>query len=1474
MAKSKKALKALKRRKEAKKRSRVVQERQDYREGGRVKANTGGLENLSATDFWKRGNKLWVKNKLVTPNDANYQGYIDRYNQVEAKRVADQQERQRVAAQQEQQRQQAAAATKPTTTTAQQLGGTQSSNQGQQDAVIENTQQLDTQQSTEEAEAEQQRQQALEAQQQAQQEVQQEGEFRTTTATADLATTDAGEGILSKVDDRVADTAQAQAAQAQTAQAQMADASTTTVTYEDFDTVDSRFANTPFDFSGLDVPEDSRTITPRINAGDGSPSYRVAIPWAAMTQEQRDSLLAIADEYPNELERAKAAYNYLKQEFGLRSRQKETTADSPFNFTMDVPEGTTFKNITINDGFGNQVVAIPWGALSEQQRRRIKAFDTQYPGEEEASLKARAVYNLLKSTYGLLSDKQVDDGRDDDGRGDDGRGEEDFDDLAGDTGDTDDRSDETDEEIENPYVEKREIKGLAKSQIENATGAFKDHVEKWGLRGGYTNTFGLFDKQETKLYWRNFRGWEQQNPEPDRFVNAQGQPTNQSVDTLGTGAVGTSATSGNRINPKWNQWNTKRLFAHNDIVSNIIKLPRYGGVEGGEDSRYGQIKPVKTEQFGKGTTVPYKIPGLEADDVDKADVATVIDPETGEPSEDTEADTFEIDREAVAEVEDADQVTATDISAVGGTADQILKTKASELGVTAPTVEAYTSSSANYFLKYPEAKKAVEEGQYTDFLDFHEKVGKGKGYDTEFEPTEFAAGEISRLGEAFRATLTETQAATRDTEAEQEALADTPVFTQDTRSMVDPVTGETVQLAATADAEKQQRKAITDEEAAQGTEAIIAGSVGYEAAQRRQVKGEAAKGAAKSLLQQVGEIPGDISEAILDDPAVVTAQVDTQPVEVQAAIAALPQEALVSAQLENLLAGIDEGKTPLWARPAVQLVESNLAARGLSVSTVGRDALFNAIIQSAIPLAQSNATALQQRAAQNLSNEQQANLQQASQEMQLRLTNLANRQSAESQSAQLAQQINLTQGQFTQQARLTESEQFQQARMASLQNEQQAAMVNLGNDQQMEMANLQVEAERLGANQNALNQERLAEMQVAANFLEKNAAFKQQMELANISNEQQMRLAFLSAKNQAESENLSAAQQTELANLNKRLEVNKRNAELAQQMGLAQLNVDQQRAMQNAATVANIDMTKFNAAQQTELANSKFMQTATLQDLNNRQQAIMQDATTLASMDLAAADARTKVSIENARNFLAMDMANLTNEQQAYMLDSQQRQQRLLSDVSIQNAARQFNATSDLQTQQYTTSLAAQLQQFNVQQANAMKQFNASEANRIAAIEAGNDLAAQQFNAQIQTQIRQFNSQQDLQIEQFNTANAQAVEQSNVEWRRKANLADTAAINAANQQQAAFQFDLNKTALSQAWQSLRDQANFDFTEFQSDKERKISAINALLGNEAFMTEDKYNTQRNRLLYLMDQFGNSLESTRDVDVLEIPADLTA
>ena len=973
-----------------------------------------------------------------------------------------------------------------------------------------------------------------------------------------------------------------------------------------------------------------------------------------------------------------------------------------------------------------------------------------------------------------------------------------------------------------------------------------------------------FTPQENELFSLNMDKWNAANPRPEPFRFSFNEATQSRSDPI--------------VTSEYLAWRAEKAAFHNNVVKNILKLNRVQDTEGNIT-----ILPVSGTEFRGETVAPYKIPAMGAAPVSDIPIERVVDQQTGTTR--TRADAFEIDRferdaqgniqfdEAgnpiralrdVAPISDDDKVGVPDIDA--DTVEESerrltdpakVKTNAELLGVDQKAIRGFLAAESNYFNKYPEVRDAIRRGEATDIFDYQRRIGEGKGYTLDFEPTEYAAGTVERLAEASEAELTRTRAAERDAQQEREALARQPEFIEDTRSQIDPVTGERVVLSATREAEKQSRQAILDETAAQGTEALIQGTVGYEAAERRELKGEAAKGDARSLLQEVGEIPPEISEAILENPAQVTAQVDTEPVEVQAAIAALPNEALVSVQLENLLAGIDEGVTPTWARPAVQLVESRLNARGLNVSTVGRDALFNAIIQTALPIAQSNAAALQQRANQNLSNEQQANLQQSSQEMQLRLNNLANRQASGSQSAQLAQQINLTQGQFTQQAQLTESEQAQQVRLQSLQNEQQAAMANLGNDQQIELANLQVESQRLGANQSAVNQERLAEMQVAANFLEKNAAFKQQMEVANLSSEQQMRLAFLTAKNQAEAQNLTAAQQTELANLSSRLEVNKISATLAQQMNLAQLNVDQQTAIRNAATVANIDLTKFSASQQIELSNSKFIQTSTLQDLNNRQQVILQDATALASMDLAEADALTKVSIENARNFLSLNMSNLNNEQQAYVLDSQQRQQRLLSDAGVQNAVRQFNSSSDLQTQQFVTSLAANLNQFNSQQVNALEQFNAAETNRVAAINAGNELQAEQFMAQIQTQIRQFNSQQDMQIEQFNTANTQAIEQSNVEWRRKANLADSAAQNAANQQQAAFQFDLDKTSLSQAWQTLRDQAAFDMTEYQNDKARKISAINAVLANEAFMTDAKYSAQRKTLLDSLEVFSDSI-----------------
>ena len=592
-----------------------------------------------------------------------------------------------------------------------------------------------------------------------------------------------------------------------------------------------------------------------------------------------------------------------------------------------------------------------------------------------------------------------------------------------------------------------------------------------------------------------------------------------------------------------------------------------------------------------------------------------------------------------------------------------------------------------------------------------------------------AQGDVSpqAIAQVEDAELTErAKAAERDTKAEEAAKAEAEDFVISGDAYVNKVTGEAANVEQAKAAEAKTREAITGEPAPEGEAAQIMSMYEYNQLQKRTIS----KDKAIKNLRAQGLKDSEIASRLADNPELVADEMDNLPEDIKTTLSGLPQEALVSVQMESLMAGMEDGEVPAWARPALAKVEANLAQRGMSASSVGRDALFNSIIQSALPLAQSNAQAIQ----------------------------------------------------------------------------------------------------------NATSQDK----QIAADFLSKNAAFQQQMDLANLSNDQQMRLANLSALNQASSENLNAAQQTELANLNNRMQTNLLQANIASSMGLAQLNVDQQRAVQNASMVANVDMTRFNAAQQVELANSKFMQSMVATKFSADQQAAMQNATALASMDMANLDKNTRLAAQNAQTFLQMDMANLSNEQQANVLTAQNRQQAMLSNQAAQNAAKQFSATSQQQADQFMANLGVQIEQYNSSAMAAREQFNATERNRMAAIEAGNELQAAQFNAQLSADVQKFNEQQDFQRDQWNAANAQAVEQSNVQWRRQANLADTAAQNAANQQNAQIAYNLTSQEQTQLWQQLRDEAAYIRQNYENEQQRKAQMIATAIGNEAAFTR-KENT---------------------------------
>ena len=591
-----------------------------------------------------------------------------------------------------------------------------------------------------------------------------------------------------------------------------------------------------------------------------------------------------------------------------------------------------------------------------------------------------------------------------------------------------------------------------------------------------------------------------------------------------------------------------------------------------------------------------------------------------------------------------------------------------------------------------------------------------------------AQGEVSEeaLAKVDDAELTErAEAAQRDKAAEEAAMADTVEYDISTGAYVNKVTGKVATVQETREAEAKTREAITGEPAPDGEAAEIMSMYEYNQLEKRTIS----KDKVVKNLKAQGLKDEEIAKRLADNPELVADEMENMPEDIKTTLSGLPQEALMSAQMESLMAGMEDGEIPTWARPALAKVEANLAKRGMTASSVGRDALFNSIIQSAMPIAQSNAQAIQ----------------------------------------------------------------------------------------------------------NATSQDK----QIAADFLAKNAGFQQQMNLANLSNDQQMRLANLTAQNQASSDNLNAAQQTELANLNTRMQTNLLQGKIAAEMNQAQLTVDQQRAVQNASMVANVDMAKFNAAQQVELTNSKFMQTMVATEFNAEQQAAMQNATAMASMDMANLDKTTKLAAQNAQAFLQMDMTNLSNEQQANVMKAQNQQQAMLSTQAAENAAKQFSAASQQQADQFMANLSVQVDQYNASASAARDQFNATEKNRMEAINAGNDLQAQQFSEQLNADVQKFNEQQDFQRDQWNASNAQAVEQSNVQWRRQANLANTAAQNTANQQNAQIAYNLTSQEQTQLWQQLRDEAAYIRQNFENEQQRKAQLLGTAIGNEKLAGKKSY-----------------------------------
>jgi hypothetical protein len=217
------------------------------------------------------------------------------------------------------------------------------------------------------------------------------------------------------------------------------------------------------------------------------------------------------------------------------------------------------------------------------------------------------------------------------------------------------------------------------------------------------------------------------------------------------------------------------------------------------------------------------------------------------------------------------------------------------------------------------------------------------------------------------------------------------------------------------------------------------------------------------------------------------------------------------------------------------------------------------------------------------------------------------------------------------------------------------------------------------------------------------------------------------------------------------------------------------------------------------IANSDAQKAATLQiqNLNNQQQTALANAATIATMDRQNLDNRMKAAQQNAQSFLQMNLQNVTQEQAAAITSYQSNVQSLFTDQAAENARLQFNATSQNQVNQFYDQLG----------------LTSAENN------ANRDVAIQKFNSEEQTAVNEFNANVENARQVFNANMQNIIDQSNLQWRRNINTANTNNDNLSAQRNAAVLLGLTTQAQNNLWQEYRDVAHQLYASYENDRQR-------------------------------------------------------
>ncbi len=297
------------------------------------------------------------------------------------------------------------------------------------------------------------------------------------------------------------------------------------------------------------------------------------------------------------------------------------------------------------------------------------------------------------------------------------------------------------------------------------------------------------------------------------------------------------------------------------------------------------------------------------------------------------------------------------------------------------------------------------------------------------------------------------------------------------------------------------------------------------------------------------------AEEMIDGPSVKMARVEEQIDKVKAAQAGVDPKATIQGQLNELYQNFETGNPPAWAAASMRNVTAILNQRGIGASSMAGQAIIQAQMEVALPIAQQDAQTIANLNIQNLSNRQQVAIIGA--EQRAKFLGLEFDQAFQTKVANASRVADIANQNFSAEVQVT----LENAKMA-----QTVDLTNLSNDQAITMAKV---AQMANLETTNLNNRQQSAVQNAQAFL--------QMDVANLNNAQQTAL-FKSEKTiQAMLTDQAAENAAKQFNASSENQVNQFYDSLTSQ--ISQFNITQKNALERFNVEQTNALESFNVQQ-------------------------------------------------------------------------------------------------------------------------------------------------------------------------------------------------------------------------------------------------------------------------------------------------------